>query len=75
MNISERLRRARKRARLTLQDAASAVGVDRVTIGNWEAGRYSPKAEYLVDLARAYGVRVESFFAPKLNRVGVATRG
>lgn len=39
-----RIRRARERARLTQRELAEAVGVDRKTVGNWEAGASSPRS-------------------------------
>lgn len=43
-HLGRRLRRARERAKLTQRALAEAVGVDRKTVGNWEAGVSSPRS-------------------------------
>jgi transcriptional regulator with XRE-family HTH domain len=48
----ERLARARKSAGLTQEDLAHLVGVDRSTVGRWEAGETEPKPWLRRKLAR-----------------------
>jgi transcriptional regulator with XRE-family HTH domain len=42
--LGKRVKRARERAGLTQRQLAEAVGVDRKTVGNWEAGLSSPRS-------------------------------
>ena len=54
-----KLRIARKKAKMTLKQAASAVGVHFTLIGMWErntCNRYRPNLFNLVNLCRAYEV-------------------
>ena len=58
--ISWRLRRLRKRSKLTLSYVAGFVDVSPATISNWETGRVSVIAEeYLRRLATLYNVTFE----------------
>lgn len=68
--IGKRLKIARIKANLTLQESADLVGVDRVTIGNWESGRHYPNAVALEALSNAYGVAVGFFFGQKFIHNG-----
>lgn len=42
--LGRRIKRARERAQLTQRQLATAVGVDRKTVGNWESGASSPRS-------------------------------
>lgn len=53
--IGARLRSARIRAHVTQEDAAQAAGVNRTTLGNWEAGRHMPCLVQFRDLMERYG--------------------
>lgn len=75
MFLTERLKIARNRAGLTLQQAATELALDRMTIYNWEAGRGAPRADSLVKLAGLYGVNVGYFFDQKRNRAGAVLAG
>lgn len=57
--ISERLRIARTRARLTQQQASAAIGVTRSAVAHWEGGDSKPDHGNLISAASAYGVTVE----------------
>jgi transcriptional regulator with XRE-family HTH domain len=57
--LKERLKIARKRAHLTQQEAADAIGVTRTAIAHWERGSSNPGHDNLVQIAGAYGVSVE----------------
>lgn len=54
-DIGTRLRAARTAARLSQADVALDLGVTRQAVSSWEAGRSSPTAVQLGDLAMAYG--------------------
>ena len=53
--IGQRLKALRLGARLTQTDAADAVGVNRSTVGNWEAGRNMPDLLQFRSLVTLYG--------------------
>lgn len=50
------LARARRAAGYTQEDLAHVLGVDRSTVGRWEAGETEPHAWHQPKLARALGV-------------------
>lgn len=54
----ERLKRSRKDKFSTAQALADAVGVNRVTVTNWENGKADPSLEKLKEIALALGVTV-----------------
>lgn len=54
-----RLVRARKAARLTQEDLAYRVGVDRSTVGRWESGETEPQPWHRRKLAKQLGVTSE----------------
>ena len=49
-------REARKKAGLTMDDAASRLGVSRVALWLWETGRGNPLISNLVKMAEIYNV-------------------
>lgn len=58
------LRRIRKAREHTQASLGLAVGVDRLTIHNWEAGKHQPNLENLLALQRALGLgSVELLFS------------
>lgn len=58
-NLGSRLQIARKRARMSQSDLAKALGVNRVTISQWETGRKSPSAYAVISVAVATRVNAE----------------
>ncbi len=59
---TERLRQARRQAKLTQDEAAERAGVNRNTISGYETGRVRPSALALNMLATVYGMSVSWFF-------------
>lgn len=53
--IGEMLRAARRRARMTQRDLATAAGVPQATVGRIEAGLVSPRTDTLARLLHASG--------------------
>ena len=53
----ERLRLFRKRAGLSLRQAAPLIGVSAMALSNWETGRTVPASPRLIAAARAYGCK------------------
>lgn len=60
--MTNSVRQARRRADLTQQELADAVGVSRQTVISVEQGRYRPSVELALKLGRALGLPVEELF-------------
>ena len=61
--IGERLKAARKDARLTQVELSEAVGVKQPTLSRWESGKELPLSENQEALCRALGVGWADLFA------------
>jgi transcriptional regulator with XRE-family HTH domain len=64
------LRRARMACGLSQVEAAERAGISRATLQNAEVGKWSPRADTLVRLARLYGVSIDSLFTHDSNGTG-----
>jgi SOS-response transcriptional repressor LexA len=53
---SERIKELRKKQGLTQQKLGELVGASRASISQWESGEHSPSGDYLIALAKAFGV-------------------
>lgn len=51
----------REKAGVTDYEVAKRTGVSTVTLTNWKYGRYTPKFDKLLSIARYFGVHVEYF--------------
>lgn len=58
MDMSATMRRARKKARLTLAQVAEACGVSAPTIWAWERGKQQPRIDRLPTIASALSISV-----------------
>jgi transcriptional regulator with XRE-family HTH domain len=58
----ERLREAREQVGMSQAQAAREADVARATIQNAESGSFTPRADALARMARAYGVSLDSLF-------------
>lgn len=58
MNISSAFKRLRAQAGLTQQEVADKVGVTKVSVGQWENGKATPRPTKLQALADLFGVPV-----------------
>ncbi len=70
-----RLARARKAATLTQEDLAHLVGVDRSTVGRWEAGETDPQPWVRRKLAKHLGITVAELDALLANDLPVPPSG
>jgi transcriptional regulator with XRE-family HTH domain len=59
MELSERLKSARKRTGLTQDDVARHFGINRVSVTQWELGISRPDQTKFVELARLFSVPLE----------------
>ncbi|ATM01293.1 LexA family transcriptional repressor [Aeromonas sp. CA23] len=53
---SERIKELRKKQGLTQQKLGDLVGASRASVSQWESGEHSPSGDYLIALAKAFGV-------------------
>lgn len=60
--LGKRIRSARLRAGLAVEDVAEAIGVARETVTNWENGHNVPVTEHWTPLARLLGVDQAELF-------------
>lgn len=58
MDVARVVRACRRRAGLTQGELAQRLGVHRVTLARWEAGRATMSAEHLADALAACGQRL-----------------
>lgn len=56
-----RLREAREAAGVTQTQAAEEAGVSRTTLQHYEYGEFEPQLSTALELARLYGVGIDSF--------------
>lgn len=57
----------RNLAGMKVLDAAAAIGVDKISIYNWEAGKYPPSEDNLKKMAEVYGKDIEDFYLTKVS--------
>lgn len=67
--LGERIKRARLAAGLSLRKAAEKTELSHTAISKFEKGQVMPTSKSLVQLARAYDVRVEYFLRPEGPRL------
>ena len=65
--LSERLREARKTAKLDVNAAGSLVGRSGKAVAAWEAGINEPSPELLIAICKAYDVPISFFFPPDVS--------
>lgn len=73
--ISDKLLALRKRAGMSQQEVAAAIGVTRQTISNWELGQGSPALDKAAELARLYGVSLDDLASDEVDVVSSGKGG
>lgn len=61
------LKAARINCGITQDEVGKALNVGRATIGNWESGKTSPRADQMLALCVLYGVPVDGVIMPKMQ--------
>jgi putative transcriptional regulator len=61
-HVENHVRRHRRLREMTQQDLADRIGVTRQTVLSIERGKYNPSVGLALELACAFGVRVEDLF-------------
>ncbi|MCZ8169293.1 MAG: helix-turn-helix transcriptional regulator [Flavobacterium sp.] len=59
------------RTKLSQQDIANALQVDRNTIANWEKGENDIKSEYIPQLATLLGVEIKDLFEKESKSIKI----
>lgn len=65
----EKYARLRDERGLTDYQVCQQAGISQSSMPNWKAGRYTPKVEKLVLIARLFGVTVSDFIVEDANAV------
>ena len=61
------IKTVRESAGLTQEELARAVGVDRVTVANWESGKTEPKLSQARKIANLCGAKIENMIGGNKN--------
>ena len=69
MSIDKNLKRIRDNRKLTQQEVADYVGVERKTYGNWESGVTTVKSEFIPKLAEFFKVEISELFKEKSSEI------
>lgn len=62
MNLSDKIRKARKKSKLTQEDLALKLNISRKTLSGWENGRSSPDLEMTKKLSIYLNKNIDYFF-------------
>ena len=73
--IKDKLLALRKRSGMSQQDVASAIGVTRQTVSNWEQGQGAPALDKAAELARLYGVTLDDLASDEVSVVSSGRAG
>ena len=60
--MKNKVRDARKRKGLTQHDLSLIAGIGQVTVSNVETGRYTPRVDVAIRIARSLDSTVEALF-------------
>ncbi len=67
--LGEKLMKLRKKRGMSQQQAATALGVTRQTVSNWECDQGAPALDKASELARLYGVSLDDLVADDVEVV------
>lgn len=59
------IKHLRENSEMTQDELSRLVGVDRVTIANWESGKTEPKLSQAIKIANAFGVNLDALWVEK----------
>lgn len=69
MEIAQNLKKIRVDRKLSQQEVADSLGIDRKTYVNWEAGVSDIKSSYLPELAKFFNVEISEFFRESKSEI------
>lgn len=70
--ISDKLFALRRRAGMSQQEVAAAIGVSRQTVSNWEQNQGAPALDKAAELAHLYGVSLNDLASDEVDVVSSA---
>ncbi|MFZ4931902.1 helix-turn-helix transcriptional regulator [Chryseobacterium sp. Mn2064] len=62
MGVGTNLKRLRNKTKLSQQEIADKLDIDRATYINWENGTFDVKSQYIPKLAEIFDVELHEFF-------------
>ena len=62
MGIGTNLKKLRSKTKLSQQDIAAKLNIDRMTYANWESEVFDVKSQYIPKLAEIFQVELSEFF-------------
>lgn len=71
MNIGERLKVRRRKARLTQEQVAEQMSITRQTLSNWETGKNYPDIDSIIRLGRIYQLSLDELLLGRIFFRGV----
>ncbi len=71
MSIGTNLRKLRTRSKLSQEEVADHLGIDRKTYANWENEYNDIKSEYIPSLAKIFDVEISELFQEKNSNIVV----
>ncbi len=71
MSIGTNLRKLRNRTKLSQEEIADRLGIDRKTYANWENEYNDVKSEYIPSLAKIFDVEINELFEEKPSNLVV----
>ena len=69
MDIANNLKKLRSRSKISQQEIADTLGIDRRTYIGWEAGISDVKSQYIPELAKLFNVEVGELFREKSSDI------
>ena len=69
MNIANNLRKFRDKSKISQQEVADTLGIDRKTYVSWEAGTSDVKSQYIPELAKLFNVEIGELFREKTSDI------
>lgn len=69
MTFAEKLKSARKEAKMTQEALAEKLGVSRQAITKWETDRGLPDIENMMIISNLFGISVDEFLSQEINTV------
>jgi len=69
LKIAKNLRILRNRAKLSQQEVADILIIDRKTYANWESEKTESSARHIPELAKIFNVEIAVLFEEEINTV------
>lgn len=73
-SLADRIKSLRERANLTQSEIARQLGISRSGVNAWEMGLSVPSTQYIVELAKKYGVSTDYLLGME-NTSSISVKG